>query len=83
MVTAFFGKLYTFQRHMEVTDCMLWNPSKRNICEVKSFFRMLSLVTETSTSLWRSIWKVKSYIASRFLCVDGDSWKDSDFGQLA
>jgi hypothetical protein len=66
-----------------VTDCMLWNPSKRNIFEVKSFFRMFSsLATETSTFPWRSIWKVSSFV-SQFLCVDSDSRKDSDFGQLA
>jgi hypothetical protein len=60
VVTKFFGKLYTFRRHMGVMDCMSWNPSKRNIFEVKSFFCMLSsLATETSTFPWRGIWKVK------------------------
>jgi hypothetical protein len=59
-VTVFFGKLYAFRRRMGVTDCMLWNPSKRNIFEVKSFFRVLSSSGTSSSSFpSRSIWKVK------------------------
>jgi hypothetical protein len=60
VATAFFGKLYAFRRRMGGTDCMLWNPSKRNIFEVKSFFHMLSFSgTETSSFPWKSVWKVK------------------------
>jgi type III secretory pathway component EscU len=45
----FFGKLYAFHRRIGVTNYMLWNPSKRNILEVKSFFRVLS----SSGSIWK------------------------------
>ena len=60
VVTAFFGKLYAFCRRMGVMDYMLWNHSKRNIFEVKSFYCVLSSSgTNSSSFLWRSIWKVK------------------------
>jgi hypothetical protein len=70
-------------------DCIWWTPSKRKIFEVRLFFFFFFFpfaflfrvdTLGVSSFPWKSMWRVKSSFESEFLCVDGHSRKDSDYG---
>jgi hypothetical protein len=63
-VVDFYGKLYENRRHVGRVDRICWTPSKRKCFEVRSFFSVLSPVSDRyevgcSSFPWKGIWKVK------------------------
>jgi hypothetical protein len=66
MVLSFFERLYsTLVRHRE-GDMLIWNPSKRGLFEVRSYYEVLIRKNGPSFS-WKSIWRVKTPTRVAFL----------------
>jgi hypothetical protein len=64
VVIAFYSKLYETRRHMGRVDRICWIPAKRKCFEVRSYFGVLSPVSDRyedgcSFFPWKGIWKVK------------------------
>jgi hypothetical protein len=59
MILSFFEWLYsTLVRH-EQGDRLVWNPSKRGLFEVRSYYEVL-IRKNGPSFLWESIWRVKA-----------------------
>jgi hypothetical protein len=70
-VIDFYGKLYENRRHVGRVDRICWTPSKRKCFEVRSFFSVLSPVSDRyevgcSSFPWKGIWKVKVLLRVSF-----------------
>jgi hypothetical protein len=62
MVLSFFNRLYSISARHGEGDRLLWNPSKKGLFEVKSFYEELIRKDDPSfpSFLWKKIWRVKA-----------------------
>jgi hypothetical protein len=59
MVLSFFDRLYSISARHGEGDRLVWNPFKKGLFEVRSFYEELIMKDEPSFS-WKNIWRVKA-----------------------
>jgi hypothetical protein len=82
MVLSFFDRLYSISARRGEGDRLVWNPSKKDLFEVRSFSE--DLIRKDCPSFpWKNIWRVKKkqYMACQGSNKGGFFRMVSSFGQ--
>jgi hypothetical protein len=66
MVLSFLERLYSTSVQHGDGDRLVWNPSKKGLFEVRSYYEVL-IRKNGPSFLWKSIWRVKASTRVAFL----------------